>query len=81
MELLPLLTDLPAEKIDDLAPSELNHIWEAAKEVNAFFLSLIEKTGMVPALKTAIQSNLTEAFAGLSKEATPTVSSTDTPSL
>lgn len=80
MELLPLLTDLPAEKIDDLAPSELHHIWGAAREVNDFFLSLMEKTGLVPALKAAIQSNLTEAFADLSKGDTPAALTTDTAS-
>jgi hypothetical protein len=81
MELLPLLTDLPPEKIDDLAPSELNDIWEAAREVNAFFLSLMEKTGLTSALKNALRNNLTEAFAGLSKEGIPSVSTTDTASL
>jgi hypothetical protein len=81
LELLPLLTDLPAEKIDDLAPSELNQVWEAAREVNAFFLDLMKKTGLVTALTGAIQSNLTEAFAGLSNGDTPTALTTDTASL
>jgi hypothetical protein len=72
IELLPMVTDLPTEKIEEMAPSELNQVYDAAKEVNAFFLSLMEKSGIVTALKTSIQTNLTASFAELSRPGTPT---------
>ena len=72
LELLPMVTDLPPEKLDDMAPSELNQVWEAAREVNAFFLGLLEKGGVITALKTSILGNLTKSFAGSSKPDTQT---------
>ena len=73
IELLPMVTDLPAEKIEEMAPSELSQVWDAAKEVNAFFLSMMEKSGVVTALKNSIQTHLTASFAELSKPVTPNV--------
>lgn len=70
LELLPMVTDLQAEKLEEMAPSELNQVWEAAKEVNAFFLSVVEKSGVVKILKSSILSNLTASFAELSKPGT-----------
>nr|WP_319491803.1 phage tail assembly protein [uncultured Desulfobacter sp.] len=80
MELLPMVTDLPAEKLEEMAPSELNQVWEAAKEVNAFFLSLLEKSGVITALKDSIQASLTELFAELSRQDMSTALDTDSPS-
>ncbi|SDU38279.1 phage tail assembly protein [Desulfobacula phenolica] len=81
LELLPLVTDLTAEKLDDMAPSEINQIWEAVREVNAFFLNLLTKSGMAEALKNSVLSSLTEAFADLSNGDMPDVLSTDSASL
>lgn len=68
--LLPLITDLPIEKFDDMAPSELNQVLDAAKEVNSFFLTTLEKTGIVKALKESVLGNLTKSFAESSKPGT-----------
>jgi len=70
MALLPMATDLPVEKLDEMAPSELNQVWEAAREVNDFFLGMLEKSGMITALRSSIQNNLTASFVELSKPGT-----------
>ena len=44
--LLPLATDLKLKDMEDMAPSELKTLWEAFREVNADFLSLIERLGI-----------------------------------
>lgn len=70
LELLPMVTDLPPEKLEEMAPSELNQVWEAAMDVNAFFLSTLEKTGVTKAVKDSMLNSLTEAFAKSSKPGT-----------
>ena len=77
LDMLPMATDLAQEKIEDMAPSELGRVWDAFKEVNAFFLDLVEKSGMVKVMKSSIQKCLTDAFAGLSDPATPAPPNTE----
>jgi len=56
MDHLPLVTDLSATDIEDLAPSELSLVWNAVKEVNADFLALMEKSGITKSIEaTAMQ--------------------------
>ena len=76
LELLPLVTDLSAKRLDEMAPSEINQIWEAAREVNAFFLNLLIKSGVTTALKSSVLNSLTESFADLSSGDTQNVSTT-----
>lgn len=52
MDHLPLVTDLSKEDIEDLAPSELSTVWNAVKEVNADFLALMEKSGILKSIET-----------------------------
>lgn len=66
IELLPMATSLSHEKIEDMAPSELGLVWDAFKEVNAIFLDLVEKSGLVKILKASVQQSLTDSFVGLS---------------
>lgn len=77
LELLPMATSLTPEQIEEMAPSELGRVWDAFKEVNAFFLEILEKSGLVKMLKTSVQQNLTESFAGLSNADMPTPPTTE----
>lgn len=77
LELLPMVTDLPPEKLEGMAPSELGQVWDAAKDVNAFFLNLLEQSGVTKALKDSILANLTTSFVELSNPDIPDASLTD----
>ena len=56
---LPLITGLDAEALNELAPSELKILMEAAREVNADFLAGLDMIGVVSTIKSLIQKNLT----------------------
>ena len=77
-KILPLATDLPLSQIEDMAPSELQIIWNAFREVNAAFFDLVAKTGLVEALKSSILKDLTALFVTLSHQATGSPGNTDT---
>ena len=77
-KILPLATDLPLSQIEDMAPSELQIIWNAFREVNAAFFDLVAKTGLVEALKSSILKDLTALFVTLSKPAIESPGNTDT---
>jgi len=57
---LPLVTNLSAADIDDLAPSELAIIWESVQEVNASFLALMEKSGLMKSIEATAMQLLTQ---------------------
>lgn len=57
---LPLVTDLSKDAIDDMAPSELTIIWEAVREVNADFLALMEKSGLMKNIEATAMQLLTQ---------------------
>lgn len=67
-DLLPMVTDLEPEALDDMAPSEIKTLWDAFREVNAVFFDLAARAGVGKVLAAEIQKSLTEAFAGLSSE-------------
>jgi len=75
-EALKLCTDLPADRLEDMAPSEIQTVWEAFREVNAVFFDLAAKSGMVDQLKAAFQTHLTEFAADSSSAAIKTPSTT-----
>lgn len=66
MDHLPLVTDLSKEDIDDLAPSELSTVWNAVKEVNADFLALMAKSGILKSIEATAMKILMQPSAGSS---------------
>jgi len=68
--LLPNAIDISVEDIEQYAPSELNIIYQAFREVNAVFLDVLKKSGIAETLKSSISKSLTEAFAESSAQAT-----------
>jgi len=79
-KILPLATDLTLSQIEDMAPSELQTIWNAFREVNACFFDLVAKTGLAEAFKSSILKDLIALFATLSDQATESPGNTDIPS-
>ena len=79
-DFLPLACDLSPEKFAELAPSEIQQIWDAFYEVNTVFFGWTAKAGIDRMFRDLIRKYLTEAFAGLSSGATPASLITDIPS-
>lgn len=79
-KILPLTTDLTLSQIEDMAPSELQIIWNAFREVNACFFDLVAKTGLAETFKSSILKDSIALFATLSDQATESPGNTDTPS-
>lgn len=79
-KILPLATDLTIAQIEDMAPSELQTVWNVFREVNAVFFELVAKTGIVETLKSSISKDLTALFVTLSDQVTENPGNTDTPS-
>lgn len=50
-ELVPLICSYPIESLEDLAPSEIELLIEAAKEVNSVFWKALDQVGILPDLK------------------------------
>lgn len=65
-KILPYAADIKPEELECMAPSEIKMLWEGFKEVNADFLALVERLGIVKTLENLIRKHLTEAFADLS---------------
>ena len=61
---LPRLTDFPADQLEELAPSEIRQILDAAKVVNADFLSGARAVGLGKVLEQAVAS-IGQTFGGL----------------
>jgi hypothetical protein len=75
---LPLVTNLSATDIDDLAPSELAIIWESVQEVNASFLALMEKSGLMKSIEATAMQLLTQPSVASSNPDTSQSGNTDT---
>jgi len=70
-DFLPVVCDLPPGKFPDLAPSEIQQIWEAFHEVNAVFFGWTAKAGIGEMIAKQIRTSWIESFADSSKKATP----------
>jgi hypothetical protein len=66
--LIPQITGIKLDDIEEMAPSEIKILWKAFLEVNADFLSAIERLGIKEAFISSIQKHLTDAFADLLNE-------------
>lgn len=60
LEYLPMVCDLDPMALEEMAPSEIKAIVEAAKEVNADFLELMEKTGLMELLKSSMKAQFAD---------------------
>lgn len=79
-KILPLTTDLTLSQIEDMAPSELQVIWDAFHEVNAVFFGLVAKTGLAEAFKSSVLKDLIRVFVTSLAQATESPGNMDTPS-
>lgn len=75
--LLPFAADIKPENLEEMAPSEIMLLWEGFKEVNADFLAVIERLGIVKTFGSSIQKYLADAFADLSNTDIPVVGNMD----
>jgi len=64
-----LLCDVDLSALYEMAPSEIRIIYEAVMEVNADFLELMEKTGMIKTIKNLMQEQFADIAPGLSNTA------------
>lgn len=69
-EILPLASDISVSDLEEMAPSELETVWGAFKEVNSVFFNLAVKSGIPQMMKDSLLTDLTATYAGLLKEAT-----------
>ena len=67
---LALVCDVLPAEFEEMAPSEIELIVDAVREVNASFLALLEKTGAADAIKDAIRKELIAALPDSSRPAT-----------
>ncbi len=74
---LPLICDLPAGKLEDLAPSEIRQLYDAFAEVNAELIEGLKKSGLAGVLKEQYRKTLTALPAILSNAAMSMSSTTD----
>jgi hypothetical protein len=79
--LLPLAFDIKPDEFEELAPSEIQLLWDAFKEVNAIFLAVIGRLGITQTFGNLIQKHLSDTLAGLSNTAIPAAGNTDGASL
>jgi glycerate kinase len=56
-------SELTRDAAMDMAPSELDQIWEAFKEVNAVFLDLAKTAGLADVLIESIKNAVTTSIA------------------
>ncbi|MDX9788890.1 MAG: hypothetical protein RBT11_19090 [Desulfobacterales bacterium] len=61
---LPKVVDLKLEDIIEMAPSELQTIWDAAKEVNAAFFDVARAMGAEKIL-SELKASLEKSFSGI----------------
>jgi hypothetical protein len=83
-EVLPLAVDCPVEELQELAPSELEAVWEAFKRVNAVFFGAagaLGLKGVLEDLKNSAARTFSTLYFSLLSEATDKMSGdTDTAS-
>ncbi|MCK5680381.1 phage tail assembly protein [bacterium] len=74
--ILPLCCNLPKEKIEELAPSEMKFLYDAFMEVNSALFDALKKSGLMGVLGGHYQKILTALPAILSNAVTQTSSTT-----
>ena len=67
-EMLPMLTDAPADFLLDLAPSELESIYEKIKEVNSSFLALFPLESILAGYREKLLETVNSNLMSLSAE-------------
>lgn len=81
-EVLPLAVDCPVEELQELAPSELEAVWEAFRRVNAVFFGLAGTFGVKGVLEdlrnSAMRTFSTLYFSSLSAATDRPPENTDT---
>lgn len=81
-EVLPLAVDCPVEELQELAPSELEAVWEAFKRVNSVFFAVAGTLGVKGVLEdlrnSAARTFSTLYFSSLSAATGRPPESTDT---
>lgn len=81
-EVLPLAVDCPLEELQELAPSELEAVWEAFRRVNAVFFALAGTFGVKGVLEdlrnSAARTFSTLYFSSLSEATARPPENTDT---
>ena len=68
--MLPACVNVKTAELDEYAPSELQLIYDAFREVNAVFFGLAAKSGIFGILKNSILKNLTNICADLLPQGT-----------
>lgn len=74
-EALPRCSDVTLEDLKDMAPSEIETIYEAFREVNAVFFKVAGQMGLdaiLEELKASIRKEFSGALADSFRPATPT---------
>lgn len=69
--LIPLLTDATPEFLLDLAPSELEEIYNKIKEVNASFLKVVPLEKMLSDYRNIVTGTITQALSQLFVKSLP----------
>jgi hypothetical protein len=83
-EFLPRVTDIAFSDMVEMAPSELETVYETFKEVNASFFSIGKRLGMADLLaqiKKSMIADFSQAFSVSLKQATATHGNTGIPSI
>lgn len=65
-ELLPMLTDVSSDFLLELAPSELEEIYEKVKEVNGSFFRLLPLEKLLAGYREMVMETITSKLSGLS---------------
>lgn len=79
---LPLVTDLTEDEFISLAPSRLKKLWGYVQEVNGAFFGFASLLGLdeaIEAVRRQFIGTFSSLLASLSRPATSTSSSTDSP--
>ena len=68
--ILPSVTNIDMNRLEEFAPSELKQLWEAFREVNGDFFVVIQKLKIEEIITDSLRKSLTDVFADLSAQAT-----------
>lgn len=81
-KILPLVTNLSLEEVQDLRPSQAKLIWDTAQEVNSVFFDIVNSSGILPYLqefKNAMLADFLKYVASSFSMGIVASGSTDTP--
>ncbi len=79
-KILPAVTDIDTNVLLEMAPSEVEELWGAVKEVNDPFFCLVKKLGLMDvlnSLKNSLKTDFLNLFSESLTKATPTPGITD----